>query len=119
MEHAVFERSFMFIGLALMYMMLSCMVIEARSRESDKLFSFFQKRINDPRFSHIWKIFFICLKYVQNIVLLLLFFNGMEELNNLRNLGFMIFFCFYTAYEELYRKTSVLLIVFIGFFIIT
>jgi hypothetical protein len=36
----------------------------------------------------------------------------------MRNLGFMLFFVFYTASEYLYRKTSKLLVLFISFFII-
>lgn len=39
-------------------------------------------------------------------------------MNNAKNLGYMLFFCFYTAYEGLYRKTCTLLIIFISIFII-
>lgn len=46
-----------------------------------------------------------------------MFLKGISNINNIKNLGFMIFFVVYTAYEEIYRKTSVLLIIFISFFI--
>ena len=42
----------------------------------------------------------------------------MTNLKSLRNLGYMVFFVIYTAYENIYRKTSKLLIVFMSFFIL-
>lgn len=41
----------------------------------------------------------------------------MTNLKSLRNLGYMVFFVVYTAYENIYRKTSKLLILFMSFFI--
>jgi hypothetical protein len=51
-------------------------------------------------------------------VLVILFINGAGQLNNLRNLGFMIFFIVYSASEEAYRKTSNLLVIFLAYFIV-
>ena len=51
MKNPTAERSVMFIGLMVMYMMLSCLIIESKSQETDKLVSFFKKRIVEPRFS--------------------------------------------------------------------
>jgi len=51
-------------------------------------------------------------------VLATLFLNGIGNINSVKNLGFMIFFVVYTAYEEIYRRTSNLLIIFISFFIL-
>lgn len=42
----------------------------------------------------------------------------MDHINELRNLGFMVFFVTFTAQEWLYRKLNFLLIIFVGFFII-
>lgn len=51
-------------------------------------------------------------------MLVILFINGAGQLNNLRNLGFMIFFIVYSASEEAYRKTSSLLVIFLSYFIL-
>jgi hypothetical protein len=58
------------------------------------------------------------LKYIQTLVLVALFVNGSNELNNLRNIGYMAFFVIYTTSEYLYRTTSKALTVFIAFFIL-
>ena len=52
-------------------------------------------------------------------MLMFLFIRGFSSsINNLQNLGYMIFFVVYTAYENIYRKTSKLLCLFTAFFII-
>jgi hypothetical protein len=51
-------------------------------------------------------------------VLLLVFVYGLKNLYTVKNLGFMVFFVVYTAYEWLYRKTGVILILFTSFFIV-
>lgn len=48
----------------------------------------------------------------------MIFYYGMQEINLLMNLGFMIFFTIFTAYEEIYRKTGFLLLYFISYFIL-
>jgi len=78
---------------------------------------FFKKRITNEKYSGIWKMLFFFFKYIQMFVLLYLFLNGISNLNNLKNLGYMLFFVVYTAYEEVYRKTGVLLILFNASFI--
>lgn len=47
-----------------------------------------------------------------------MFIYGLRDLNTVQNLGFMIFFVVFTAYEKLYRRTSVLLVLFISIFIV-
>lgn len=76
---------------------------------------FFEERIQN-HYHVIWKIIYLTAKYWHYLVLLFLFLNG-KEINKLRNLGFISFFTVYTASEWLYRETSVLLNVFISFFI--
>lgn len=109
----------MFLTLACFYMMISCFRINEslEKQKTSGLLSFFKKRLLDPRFSNSWKLIFFFLRYVQSVVLLTLFFNGITNLNNVKNLGYMLFFVVYTAYEEVYRKTSWMLILFNSFFI--
>lgn len=78
---------------------------------------FFKKRLSDEKYSNSWKIVFYSFRYIQSILLLVLFFNGIQNLNNVKNLGYMLFFVVYTAYEEVYRKTCFLLVMFNASFI--
>jgi hypothetical protein len=99
-------------------MMISCFVLEYKSNDKAKIERFFAKRLSEDKYSKVWKFVFYFLKYIHTFTLFVLFIYGCKKLNNFKNLGFMLFFCFYTAYEDLYRKTSVLLIIFISIFIV-
>ena len=76
-----------------------------------------KSKINDRNSSVFWPLLFRMLRHLQILVLICLFIKGSAEMNQLRNLGFMIFFAVYTASESLYRHTNKLLIVFNAFFI--
>jgi hypothetical protein len=73
------------------------------------MLNFFKVACIDPSYSKLWRVCFFSLKYLQNIVLLTLFFNGVSDINNIKNLAFMIFFVVFTAYEKLYRKFAFIL----------
>jgi hypothetical protein len=118
MEAPVIEQSLMFGTLVMFYMQLSLYMVGRDAPKESYLIGFFRKRILDPRFSNLWKIAFYATRYIQSIALALMFVHGLRDLYTVQNLGFMIFFVIYTAYEELYRKTSVLLIIFISIFIV-
>lgn len=53
------------------------------------------------------------------ILLLYLFLQSAQDLNNFRALGFMMLFSFWSISEKLYRKTVKILIFFASFFILT
>lgn len=108
----------MFGTLVVFYMQLSCYFVSKDVVGESYLIAFFRKRITDPRFSNLWKIAFFGTRYIQSLALLLMFIHGLRDLYTVQNLGFMICFVVYTAYEELYRRTSVLLIIFISIFIV-
>jgi len=38
----------------------------------------------------------------------------MKNLNSVQNLSYMAFFVIYTAYEEIYRRTSLILVTFVA-----
>lgn len=99
-------------------MSLSCFLLEYRSNDKEKIHRFFTKRIRDPKYSKGWKFIFYFLKYIHVFTLLVLAIYGCTNLNNVKNLGFMLCFCFYTAYESFYRKTCKVLIMFIATFIV-
>jgi hypothetical protein len=78
---------------------------------------FFINKITDKYASVSWKFIFFILKYIHGLVLLVLFWEGSDNLNHFKNLGFMVFFIIYSASEFIYRKTSKLLVIFVVFFI--
>jgi hypothetical protein len=106
------------MNLLLFYMMISGRRIIEKDGDSNALLKFFEKRCTDARFSNLWKLLFYSLRYIQSLVLIMLFIKGMSNINNLKNLGYMFFFIVYTAYLEAFRKTSVLLVLFNSGFII-
>jgi hypothetical protein len=76
------------------------------------------ERINDRNSSILWKITFIILVNIRTPVLFLMLFIGNQNFN-LFQLGFMLFFVAFGASEKLYKTFSILLPVFISYFILT
>ncbi len=87
-------------------------------RAENELLAFFTKRVTHKKFSHNWKIIFLLTIHIQTVVLLGVFIMGLSALDQYKSLGFMVFFIIYTAYESVYRKTGILLIYWISFFIL-
>lgn len=75
-------------------------------------------KIYDAQSSVLWKIVFIMAVHFHTIVLFLMLFIGNQNFN-LFQLGFMFFFIAYGASHWLYVKTSILLPLFISYFIAT
>lgn len=69
-----------------------------------------KKYILDETTSIIFKFGFWILKYIQSIVFILLLYMSYSHLNHFANLMYMIFFVVYTANIQLYRKTSIVII---------
>ena len=76
----------------------------------------FSEKINKG--SIIWKFLFFMLKNIQSLVLIVLFINGAKNFNTMEHLGYLIFFVIFTTNEALYRRTSKLLTIFVGGFIL-
>ena len=57
---------------------------------------------------------FLATRHAHSFLLFFLFVRGFSNLNNVLNLGYLIFFAVYTAYENVYRKSSVILVLFVG-----
>lgn len=64
----------------------------------------------------LWKLGFIFMLSMHNVIIFFMLFAGNQKFN-LFQLGFMFFFVAYSASEFLYQKTSILLPIFISFFI--
>lgn len=111
----VLEQLLYFSILACFYMSVSCFKLAFTHNQDKGMKSYFFKRCRD---STVYKFLFFFLKHIQTLVLICLFFNGAQNLNHFRNLGFMLFFVIYTASMELYRKTSKALVLFVAFFIV-
>ena len=84
---------------------------------SDMMKDFLIDKIKDPDSNVFWKFLTIFLLQMQYIVLFLMLFLGQDKFN-LFQIGFMIFFVVYGASDYLLRKTSILLPMFVSFFIL-
>ena len=113
----VLEQALTFIILALLSTSVSSFKMSYTHNQDSLLVGLFKERIADRKASIFWRFMYLGLKHLQVLVLVALYVNGSGNLNSARNLGFMVFFTVYTASEKLYRRTNVLLIIFISFFI--
>ncbi len=73
-------------------------------------------KIKSPNSNVLWKLGFIFMLSMHNVIIFFMLFAGNQKFN-LFQLGFMFFFVAYSASEFLYQKTSILLPIFISFFI--
>ena len=74
------------------------------------------ERMKSEHTSVLWKFAFFGIKFLHMLALLTLFIVGSVEIN-LYHLGLLFFFIFYISSQALYRKTSMLLVIFASFFI--
>ena len=118
MKFPIAEKILYFVILANLFLFLSCMKLVQDHKQETLLKNFMYKKIKEGTNSIGWNFLYFFFKYIQCIVLVILFINGAGQLNNLRNLGFMIFFIVYSASEEAYRNTGNLLIIFLAYFIV-
>lgn len=117
-----------FLELALIYLIviLVGLMIPARQRYrsyssshngSSMTKDMLVKNIRDAKSSVVWKILFIVAVRLHTPVLFLMLFMGNQNFN-LFQLGFMTFFILYGASHTLFIKTSILLPMFVGYFIL-
>jgi len=118
MDNPIFEQCLYFIILGLLFTSFTCLKLIQENKQEDLLKEFMVRKITSPNASVIYKLVYFVLKYIHTLVLVILFIQGSGTLNSARSLGFMLFFVVYTAYPEIYRSTSFLLIIFISFFIV-
>jgi hypothetical protein len=104
--------------VALLCASISCYKISVDIDQNAKFVQIFKDKIKDKNSNILYNVMFFLLRHIQSVVLLALFVRGREDLNSLRNLGFMIFFVVYTASEALYRKTQKVLVIFLSGFIL-
>jgi len=116
MEDRMGEQFFFYITLATFIMMPYCLnALHNENRKENKLLDFFTLRIKNAKYwNTLWIIEFQFCKYIQLTLLCFLFYNGMKNLNSVQNLSYMAFFVIYTAYEEIYRRTSLILVTFVA-----
>ena len=118
MKMPIMEQFLYFFILALFCMTVSCYKLAYDINQGDSMMNFLiNKIVVRERGQIAWNMLFFILKYIQSVALIALFVNGSNNLNHLRNLGFMFFFVVYTSSEYLYRRTSKCLVMFIAFFV--
>ena len=76
------------------------------------------KNVKDANSSVFWKIMFLIAVKLHTPVLFLMLFIGNQNFN-LIQLGFMAFFIIYGTINSLFIKTSILLPLFVGSFIVS
>ena len=76
------------------------------------------KNVKDANSSVFWKITFLIAVKLHTPVLFLMLFIGNQNFN-LFQLGFMAFFIIYGTINSLFIKTSILLPLFVGSFIVS
>lgn len=117
MINPTLEQFFMLVTLLLFYMMISSYLKAIDNKPAENGFiRFFRIRIHAKKVLWIW-VFFFC-RYVHLVILVYLFYRGVSDLDCFNNLGYMIFFVVYTAYESIYRKTGGILIFFTASFVV-
>ena len=96
------------------WLMTSATYLSIEHEQNKTLKMEFFKRLEDPTKSKLWKFSFYIFRYIQLLVLLTLFIFGEQHIDLLPNLVYICAFVVYTTYERLYRKSSILLIVFLA-----
>jgi hypothetical protein len=116
MKDRMTEQVLFYVTLATFFMMPYCLyALHKIKKPENALLNFFKLRIKNPKYMNtLWIVEFQFLKYVQLILFLFLFYNGMKNLNSVQNLAYMGFFVIYTAYEAVYRRTSKILVIFVA-----
>jgi hypothetical protein len=76
------------------------------------------KNVKDANSSVLWKLVFVVAVRLHTPVLFLMLFMGNQNFN-LFQLGFMFFFIAYGASHSLYVRTSIMLPMFVGYFILS
>jgi hypothetical protein len=98
-------------------MMISSYVKRIDNQDVENgLIRFFRVRIHAKQLTWIW-VFFSC-RYIHIVVLVYLFQRGVGRLDCFNNLGYVVFFVVYTAYEGVYRSTAGILMFFTSCFIV-
>lgn len=98
-------------------MHVSCYLLVIQQREENSLLLFFRKRIQGNG-SPIWKYLFQLTPHAQSVVLITLFVIGILDVERMRNMMFVLFFVVYTAYYEVYRRTTIVLLTFVQLYIL-
>jgi hypothetical protein len=97
------------------WLMTSATYLSVEYDQNETLKQEFFKRLQDKTKSKGWKFAFYFLRYIQLIVLLSLFLCGETEIDLLPNLVYICAFVVYTTFDKFYRKTSIILIIFMVF----
>lgn len=117
MKIPILEQMFMVLILLVFSMMISSYMRRLDNPNVENgLIRFFKKRIHGKQLKWIW-VFYSC-RFIHVIILIYLFQRGIENLDCFNNLGYMVFFVLYTAYEGFYRQTGWVLIFFTSLFIL-
>lgn len=118
----MFEMAMLYLNLLLVCLMIPAKVrlndYRATHPNKDMAFDFLSGKINDQEAAIGWSFLFIFLMNLHTVMLLVLVFFGQTGNFTVFQLGNMMFFVVYSASDYLYAKTSILMPLFMSFFIL-
>jgi len=126
-KHPVLEQTLYYTVLSIFFVMISAIkstIVDKDDPNStnDYFINIYKNKLKSKHSSMLWKYSFKVLKNIQKLVFILLFLLGtsnMKELDSLTSLGFIFLFAVYITWEDLYRKTTMLPLIFMSLFIVT
>ena len=123
----ILEQWLFFIILSLFVMMISglkaSLQIDGDDHGGDMYFNnIYKKKLISSHTSILWKLTLYPLRRVHYLIFIILFViesRTEKSINHFMNLGFIFFFAVYITFDWLYRKTAIILLVFMSWFIIS
>ena len=67
------EQGMYFLTIIILFIFVGCKKLSYNKSQADALFDFFWRKVKDSKSSIVWKLLVYALKYIQTIVLLILF----------------------------------------------
>ena len=113
LEHPLLEQVLYFSIVCLFWLMVSCTYLSVSIDQNKYIKSLYFDKILHPKASKKWKFSFFFLRYIHLFVLMAMFINGMKKINCLQNLAYILFFVIFLTFDKVYRKFSIIMVVFI------
>lgn len=119
-DHLYFELKFPGLELLLTYIviLMFCMMIPGKkllNSKSLEIKCFILNKMESKESNVLWKLLFYLMQYLHLIILIVMMVIGIKE--SMQGICFMILFIIYSSSTTLYRKSAVLLVILISYFI--
>ena len=112
LRHPLAEQLLYFCILSLFWLMISCTYLSISIDQNKYLKAVYYEKILHPKASRKWKFSFVFFRYIHLGVLLAMFLNGMQRIDCLENLTYILFFVIFLTFDKIYRKFSIIMVIF-------